>query len=156
AFADRPPAVVQDVTFLDARGDVGIAAVIDELRAASVHRTVERPVFVQRENVIQTARRPLSRLAAADALAGVLDHLAVGGNILIGVNAPAMDFRAPNADAKGHLLRIDNGLAAAKMWARLPLPHQALILDLMTSMSSRTDAALLSRAAFSSGWSFSS
>ena len=56
-------------------------------------RTVDRPVFVESEEIIELARvRSPFGLAAADALADVLNDLAIFGNVLACIDAPSVYF----------------------------------------------------------------
>ena len=92
-----------------ANGKIGVATVIDELGAAAAHRTIERPVFVQREEVRQFRLAAAQGLAAADALAGVLDYFTAGGNRLGGVDAPSVDGRGTQLQPKAGMLGVDPG-----------------------------------------------
>src|SRR5947209_1691258 len=95
AFADGATAHIKDVALPDDGLDVGVAAVIDKLRAAAADGAVERPVIVQGEKVnhsplLFTAAPGLS---AADPFAGVLHNFVARGDVLGGIDAPSVNLR---------------------------------------------------------------
>jgi hypothetical protein len=95
ALANRALAQIKNMALPDHCFDVGIAAMIDVLRTAPAHCTVERPIFVEGEKVnhapLLFAAAP--RFLPADSFAGILHDLSASRDILGGINAPAMDFR---------------------------------------------------------------
>jgi len=107
AFADLAPAEVQDVSLQDARDKVGVTGMVDKLSARPTYATIEGPVVIQDEEVLGSfLLAPLS-LPWVQPLACVFDHLSVRRNILSGVDPPAVDSRAPQAQAEATALRVD-------------------------------------------------
>ena len=51
---------VEDMPSNDAGRQIRLTAVIDILRAGAVHRSINRPVFIQREQIIQLPARHAS------------------------------------------------------------------------------------------------
>lgn len=110
AGTDIAQAHVQDVSLDDARHQIRFAGVIDELRSRAARRAVDRPVLVERKqiNKIARLRAPLS-LAAADPLAGILDHLAAARNKLRRVYAPSMN-------AGRREFQLETGILSVDLW----------------------------------------
>jgi hypothetical protein len=109
AFADGPRAHIKNVASLDDGLDVGIAAVIYVLRAAATDGAIESPVVIQCEQVDFIALFLAATLSflAADLLAGVLNYLPAGGDVLTGVDTPAMNLRGFQNKLEVGISRID-------------------------------------------------
>src|ERR1700683_2862400 len=108
AGLDRPLAPVEYMPTYDARPQIGVATVIDNLRAAAAHRAVEGPVVVQSEQVGEVALPADLGLAPADALAGVFHNFAPCRNSLQSVDAAAVDFGRPDFQLEAGVPRVDD------------------------------------------------
>src|SRR5579863_10149260 len=95
------------MTLHDAADPVGFAAVIDDLGAAAGHRAIEGPVVVHREQVGECAVAAPFRLAPINALPGIFDYLAPGGDPFFRVDAIAVNPRPPDRDFETSVARID-------------------------------------------------
>jgi hypothetical protein len=109
ALADRALAQIKNVALPDHRFDVGIAAMINVLRTAAAHRTIDRPIFVEGEKVnhapLLFAAAP--RFLPADSFACILHDLSASRDILGGINAPAMDSRGFNLQLEICVFGVD-------------------------------------------------
>jgi hypothetical protein len=94
-FTDRTPAHKEDVTLANDSRKIGIARVVDVLGTAAADGAVERPVVIESEQIDHARLFVAAALGffAADPLASILDHFTAFGDVLTGVNAPAVDFR---------------------------------------------------------------
>ena len=108
---DRAQTHVNDVALHDARDHVGLTTVIDDFRAAAAEGAIEGPVFVEREQVGVLALAALLGFAAIEAFAGVLDHLAVGGDAFFGVDAETVNLGFANREFVAGVLGINAGTA---------------------------------------------
>ena len=92
-LADRSFAEVQYVAADNASLAIRFATVIDKFGAAATRGAINRPVAVEREDVVQRPRGTDFGFAAADAFTRVFDHLPVRRYVLARVNAPAVNLR---------------------------------------------------------------
>src|ERR1700734_3552143 len=83
-----------------ATDQIGFAAVIDQLRATAADGPIERPAFVQREEIGRRAHVAAFRLPVIDPFAGVFDHLAIRRNPLPGVYSLAVNSGSPDKNLK--------------------------------------------------------
>jgi hypothetical protein len=88
-------------------GQIGFAAVIDELGPAASDRTVYRPVCVELSEVVQAAvwapgnlEKPAPSLSARDFLAGIFDYPRSARDFGTGKYAEAMDARLSHAQTE--------------------------------------------------------
>src|SRR5690242_14398047 len=91
AFADPTQAHVEDMALHDARDQVGAAAMVDVLRAASADRSVQYPIPVEREVIRAVAMPALLAGNRADPFARIFDYFAIGRNRFRRVNSPAVN-----------------------------------------------------------------
>src|SRR5271157_30092 len=105
ALSDPAQAHVKDVLLHDARHEVRRTRVIDELGSRSAHIAVEHPILIENEQARRM--RTAVRLGLVDLLSRVLDHLAIGGNRLVGVDAPAVDLRLAEPQAEAAVFGIN-------------------------------------------------
>ena len=82
---------VEDMFLIHPGADVRFAAVINKLRAAAAGRSVQRPIFIERENIVQRTLRPNLGFLAADPFARILNHLAIGGDALTCEHTPPVN-----------------------------------------------------------------
>ena len=93
---------VQNVAVGDQRPDVGFAGMVNVLGPATVHGTIQAPVLIEGEDVVErTFVSPALSFAAADALSAILDHFAARRNVLLGKETPAVDSRRFDAELIG-------------------------------------------------------
>src|ERR1022692_2332688 len=104
---DRPLAHVEDVVLENAGIQVGLATVVDDLGARAAHRSIDRPVIVEGEQVGQRTVAAALSLTPVDLLTRVFDDLVPGGNVLAGINAPAMDSGFPDRQLETCVAGID-------------------------------------------------
>ena len=81
------------MSFHDASHQIWLAAMIYVLGAATSRRSVNRPVLVQREDIIERPRGADLGFLAADPLSRVFDYLAPRGNGFGRIDPPAMNLR---------------------------------------------------------------
>lgn len=107
AALDGAQAHIKDVASHDPADEIWIAAMVDDLGSAATHGTIQRPIGIQGEQVRVVAVASNLGLLTVQALAGVFNHLAIGGNALGGENSESVDLRTPDLEAKAGVLRID-------------------------------------------------
>jgi hypothetical protein len=100
---------VQHMPLHDAAHQIGIAAMVDDLGAAAAHRPVQGPVTVHGKQVGVIAVAAVFGFLPVQALAGVLNDLALGRNPLTGENSVAMDFGPPDHQLETGALWIELG-----------------------------------------------
>src|SRR6185436_9766428 len=90
---------------------VGLATVIDQLRATAADRTIDAPVLAHPQQVASVFGA-LHPRAAARALAGVFNHADVRGNRFVGEHSEAMNSRGPHGQAIARQLLVDDDALA--------------------------------------------
>ena len=73
-FANVPQAHIKNMALEDPRITVRVAGMVDVLSAAAIYVSVDAPVRIQSEQIIQGAIGPPLRFSPADLLAGILDN----------------------------------------------------------------------------------
>ena len=107
AAADGALADVENVPLEDAGAEVRVATVVDDFGAGTAHRAIDGPVIVDAEQVGDRSLAAAPGLVAVEALAGVFDHLAVGGYRLERVHPAMVNPRLANLQPETRVPRVD-------------------------------------------------
>ena len=98
---------VKDVAAEDPGMAIRIATMVQILGATAAHASVERPIAVESEHVVQLAAGAFRGFAAVAALPGVLDDLPPLGNELLRIDAPAMNLGGADGEPEAGVFRGD-------------------------------------------------
>src|ERR1044071_2999122 len=85
---NHPPAHIENVPPYDAGVQVRLTTVVDDFGPTPTHRSINRPVRVQSEQISDMPPAAALGFAAADSFPRVLDHFAARGNALTRVHTP--------------------------------------------------------------------
>lgn len=109
AWFDLAKAHVKNVALHNPADEVRLAAMIDDLGAAASGGSVDGPIGIYFEQVSVLSFASPFGLPAADALAGVFNHLPVGGDVLGRVHSVTVDFGSADFECEASMVRIDAG-----------------------------------------------